>query len=338
MKEEVRMFFQQRFQESKQCRPELNGIRFNSIAQQQNDVLVRHFDEEEIKRDIWECGSEKSPGLDGLNFKFIKQFWQLLKPDILRFLDEFHVNIIFPKGCNASFIALIPKVPDPQSLNEYIPISLIGCVYKIVVKLLANRLKKVMSDIIDERHSAFIGGRHLLHSVIIANEAVEEARRCQKSCLVFKVDYERAYDSVSWDFLTYMLRRLGFCTKWIHWIEGCLKSVSVSILVDGSPTSEFIPQRGIRQGDSLASLLFNIVAEALTGLMREAVYKKLFTEFLVGKNNVAVNILQYTDDTIYFGEATMQNVKAIKTIMRSFELASGLNKFCKKLFRGSREI
>ena len=223
-----------------------------------------------------------------------------MKPGILRFLDEFHANGIFPKGCNASFIALIPKVSDPQSLNEYRPILLIGCIYKIMAKLLANRLKKVMSDIIDERQSAFIGGRHLLHSVIIANEVVEEAKRGQKSCIMFKVDYERAYDSVSWDFLTYMLRRLGFCTKWIHWIEGCLKSVSVSILVNGSPTSEFIPQRGIRQGDPLAPLLFNIVAEALTGFMREAVDKKLFIEFLVGKNNVAVSILQYVDDTIFW--------------------------------------
>ncbi|KHN08043.1 hypothetical protein glysoja_023653, partial [Glycine soja] len=70
--------------------------------------------------------------------------WKIFKPDILRFLDEFYVNGIFPKGGNASFIALIPKVPDPQQLSEYIPISLIGCIYKIISKILARRLKKVM--------------------------------------------------------------------------------------------------------------------------------------------------------------------------------------------------
>ena len=98
---------------------------------------------------------------------------------------EFHANGVFPRGSNASFITLIPKLKDPQNLCEYRPISLIGCVYKIVAKLLANRLKKVMPNIIDEKQSAFISGRHLLHSVLIANEAVEEAKRGHKPCLVF---------------------------------------------------------------------------------------------------------------------------------------------------------
>jgi len=247
-----------------------------------------------------------------------------LKPDVLRFIDEFHANGVIPRGANASFIALIPKVTDPQCLNDFRPISLIGCVYKIVAKLLANRLKRAMSSIIDERQSAFIVGRHLLHSVVNANEVVEEARREQKSCMIFKVDFERADDSVSWNFLSYMLRRLGFCKKWILWIEGCLKSTTMSVLVNGSPTTEFVPQKGLRQGDPLAPLLFNIVAEGLTGLMREAVNQEMFTEFFVREKNVPVSILQYVDDTIFFGEANMQNVKTIKSIMRAFELASGL--------------
>lgn len=188
-----------------------------------------------MKSVVWEYGSEKSPGLYGLNFKFIKRFWHILKPDFLRFLDEFYINGTFPRGCNTSFIALIPKMVDPQLLNDYRPISLIGCIYKIVAKLLANRLKKVMPFIIDERQSAFIEGRHLLHSTIIANEVVEEAKRGQKPCIVFKVDYEKTYDSVSWDFLFYILRRMGFCTKWIQWIEGCIKSASISILVNFMP-------------------------------------------------------------------------------------------------------
>ncbi|KHN25581.1 hypothetical protein glysoja_037859, partial [Glycine soja] len=77
---------------------------------------------------------------------------------------------------------------------------------------LANRLKNVMPFIIHERQSTFLEGRHMLHSVLIANEVVDEAKRYQKPCLVFKVDYEKAYDSVSWGFLIYMLKRMGFCS------------------------------------------------------------------------------------------------------------------------------
>ena len=164
----------------------------------------------------------------------------------------------------------------------------------------------------------------MLHSSVIANEVVDEARRGQKLCIVSKVDYEKAYDSISWDFLLYMLRRMGFCSKWIQWVEGCLKSASISVLVSGSPSHEFIPQRGLRQGDPLAPLLFNIVAEALNGLVREAIGKNLYRGFSVGSNNVVISILQYADDTIFFREASMRNVKAIKAILRAFELVSGL--------------
>ena len=269
VKEVVRSFFSQRFKESDFGRPTLDGVHFQTITRQHNDMLVERFQEDEVKRVVWGCGSDKSPGPDGLNFKFIKQFWHIFKPDFLRFLDEFHVNGIFPKGSNASFIALILKVVEPQMLNDYRPISLIGCTYKIVAKILANRLKKVMPLIIHERQTTFIEGRHMLHSVMIANEAVEEAKRCQKPRIVFKVDYEKAYDSVSWEFLIYMMRRMGFCNKWIQWIEGCLKSASISVLVNGSPSSEFLPQKGLRQGDPLSPLLFNIVVEALNGLISQ---------------------------------------------------------------------
>lgn len=205
--------------------------------------------------------------------------------------------------------------------------------YKIVSKLLANRMKKVMPFIIDESQSAFIEGRHLLHSMLIANEVIEEAKRDSKSCLVFKVDFEKAYDSMSWDFLLYMLQRTGFCPKWVKWIEGCLKSASISILVNGSPSAEFIPSRGIRQGDPLAPFLFNVVAEGLNGLLKKAKQENLYKGFQVGRHNVNISILQYANDTIFFGEASMENAIAIKTILRVFELASGLKiNFAKSCF------
>jgi len=129
----------------------------------------------------------------------------------------------WPRGSNASFICLIPKSDNPQQLSDYKLISLVGCVYKIVSKVLAIRLKKVINKVIDIRQSTFLKGWGLSDSVLVVNEVLEEMKRKKKSCVFFKVDYEKTYDSMGWDFIYYMLGRLGFCEKWITWIKVCLE-------------------------------------------------------------------------------------------------------------------
>jgi len=94
-----------------------------------------------------------------------------------------------------------------------------------------------------------------------------------------KLDFEKAYDSVSWEFLFYMMGRIGFCGKWVQWIRACLESTTVSVLVNGSPTKEFKPIRGLRQGDPMAPFLFLIVAQGLSGLVKQATRKKLAIKY-----------------------------------------------------------
>jgi len=109
----------------------------------------------------------------------------------------------------------------------------------------------------------------------MANEVLEKMKRKKISCIFLKVDYIKAYDSISWEFIYYMSGRVGFCDRWINWIKSCLKFVSVSVLVNGSPTKEFIPRKGLRQEDLLAPFLFLIVAEGLAGVLRMADEKHL---------------------------------------------------------------
>jgi len=104
----------------------------------------------------------------------------------------------------------------------------------------------VLPHLIDERQTTFMKGRHILHGVLIANEVIAEAKSRNKSCMVFKVDFEKAYDLVSWGFLNYMMMRMGFCEGWRKWIYGCMSSATISILINGSPTREFAPERGLR--------------------------------------------------------------------------------------------
>jgi len=286
--------------------------------------MITSFTEEEVKDAVWQCGRSKSLGPYGFNFNFIKQCWDVIKTDIMEVVRFFHTTWSFPKGCNASFIALVPKVRDPSSLEHFRPISLVGVVYKIITKVLSLRMKEVMSAVIDGCQSAFLSNKGLLDSVIMANEVLEECRRNQRSGVCFKVDFEKAYDSVRLSFLFDMLRRLDFHEKWIMWVKGCLASSSVSVLVNGSPTEEFKPSRGLRQGDPLAPFLFLVVAEGLAGLVRQALNMEVLRGVKVGKNGIECCLLQFADDTLFLCEDSFNNIFAIKAILRCYEIVSGL--------------
>lgn len=122
-----------------------------------------------------------------------------------------------------------------------------------------------------------------------------------------------------------MMRRFNFCEKWIAWVMGCLDSSFVSVLVNGSPTNEFKMEKGVRQGDPLAPFLFLMVAEGLNGIMRQAVATGNFIPLKIGRTvPVEIALLQFADDALFFGEAQVQNVLALKCVLRCYELVSGM--------------
>jgi hypothetical protein len=121
-----------------------------------------------------------------------------------------------------------------------------------------------------------------------------------------------------------MLGRFGFCLKWRKWMKACVCAGNLSVLVNGNPMEEFSINRGLKQGDSLAPLLFHLGAEGLGGLMRQAVGRSRFQPFLVGNEAMPVSLLQYADDTLCIGEATVDNLWALKAVLRGFEMVSGL--------------
>jgi len=131
-----------------------------------------------------------------------------------------------------------------------------------------------------------------------------------------------------------MLQRLGFYELWIDQVRACLESSSISVLVNGSPTREFKPRRGLRQEDHLASFLFLIVAEGLAGVVRKALEKELLESFTVGEKLVKVNMLQYSDDALFFCKVNPQSVFVIKVMLNCFELTSGLKVNSLKSFIG----
>ena len=146
--------------------------------------------------------------------------------------------------------------------------------YKVISIVLAERMKTVMVKLISREQRTFIKGRSILDGVLIANEMVDFIMSAKKS-LVFKVDFEKAYDSVEWSFLLDGLKSMGFGKKWRGWIEACLKSSTISILINGASTNEFPIERGLRQGNPLAPFLLLIIAEGLHIMVEEAMEKGL---------------------------------------------------------------
>ncbi|GKA02581.1 RNA-directed DNA polymerase, eukaryota, reverse transcriptase zinc-binding domain protein [Tanacetum coccineum] len=139
----------------------------------QQDDLKRDVSNEEIKRAVWDCGTDKSPSPDGFSFGFYRRFWYLIENDVYDVVKYFYTYGVIPKGCNSSFIALIPKSPGANMVKDFRPISLIGSVYKIIAKILENRFVGVLGDIVNEVQYAFIADRQILDGPFILNEVLQ---------------------------------------------------------------------------------------------------------------------------------------------------------------------
>ncbi|GJV32300.1 RNA-directed DNA polymerase, eukaryota [Tanacetum coccineum] len=257
-----------------------------SLNHEQSSLLEWDVTDVEIRRAIWDCGVDKSPGPDGFTFEFIQKIWDLVGMDVCRAVKAFFISSQFPKGCNPSFIALIPKIMDVKLVKEFRPISLIGCQYKIVGKILVNCLSMVIGDLISMEQSAFVRGRQILDGPMILSEVIAWCNHKKNKTMIFKVDFEKAYDSVRWDFLDDIMQQFGFGEKWKGWIMGCLNSSTGSVLVNGSPTKEFKFHRGLCQGHAFSSF--------------------------------------YADDAMFIREWNDFNLHNIVQILQCFYLASGL--------------
>nr|GEY54690.1 RNA-directed DNA polymerase, eukaryota [Tanacetum cinerariifolium] len=162
--------------------------------------LEQNVSNEEINSAVWDYGTNKSPGPDGFTFEFFRRYWKLLEHDILAAVKEFFALGTFPLGCNSSFIALIPKIHDAKVVKDYRPISLIGSLYKIIAKSLANILSFVISDL-TEFQSAFVSNRQILDGLFILNELLSWCKHTKFKAMQWLVrdddddfDVEIVYD------------------------------------------------------------------------------------------------------------------------------------------------
>ncbi|GJW55102.1 RNA-directed DNA polymerase, eukaryota, reverse transcriptase zinc-binding domain protein [Tanacetum coccineum] len=260
------------------------------------EELERDVSREEVKRAVWDCGVEKSPGPDGFTFGFYRRYWNLIEEDVFKAVVWFFHHGMIPAG---------------------------GSVYKVIAKILANRLVTVLEDIVSESQSAFVKDRQILDGPLILNELVQWCKKAKQQSMFFKVDFEKAYDSVRWDYIDIILRKFGFGEKWCKWIGGCLRTSRGSVLVNGSPTNEFQFCRGLKQGDPLSPFLFILVMESLHASFQRVVDAGLFSGIRLD-NSTCISHLFYADDAIFMGQWKSSNIENITRVLDIFHKASGL--------------
>ncbi|KAJ0938299.1 putative RNA-directed DNA polymerase [Helianthus annuus] len=159
--------------------------------------LEPEFSVGEIKAAVFDCGDDWAPGSDGFNFRFFKRFWNLFEGDFVALMTAFFETGFISPGCGSSFIALVPKRKDPEGLSDYRPISLVGVVNKVISKVLANRLKKVLGSVISNSQFAFLRNRFILDGPLIINEVGLWIKNQKKKDFLFKIDFEKAYDNIN---------------------------------------------------------------------------------------------------------------------------------------------
>ncbi|XP_023733277.1 uncharacterized protein LOC111881111 [Lactuca sativa] len=146
----------------------------------------------------------------------------------------------------------------------------------------------------------------------------------KKKILLFKVDFDKAFDSVNWSFHDAIMKQMGYGMKWCNWIHGCLTSSRSLVIVNGSPTKEFSLEKGVMQGDPLSIFLFIIAMEGLNIAMKSTCDKGIFQGLKIPKSNNMVSHLFYADIALFIGEWTENNIKNLARILRCLHISSGL--------------
>jgi hypothetical protein len=224
------------------------------------------------------------------------------------------------------FIVLIPKVASPEELGQFRPINLCNVIFKIISKVVANRLKVVLPEIISKEQSAFVPGRLIIDNIITAYECLhfmKQKKAQDLRCCALKLDMKKAYDRVEWNYLQAITLKLGFHQLLVQLIMRLVSSNSFSVLLNGDCLSSFKPTRGIHQGDPISPYLFLIAAEGLSCLLKSRSQSSELSGIKVVPTAPMVSHLLFADDSLLFFKANRESAAVVKDILQIYCDASG---------------
>ena len=303
----------------------LSPLGFPRIDETDARDLNKQFVAVEVVKAVQSMGKFKAPGPDGFQAVFYQDCWDIVGESVLKFVLSFFATGSLPRDTNNALIALIPKVAKPERITQFRPISLCNVLFKIITKAMVGRLKCVMDKLVGPAQASFIPGRLSMDNIVVIQEAVHSMRRKKgrSGWMLLKLDLEKAYDRIRWDFLEDTLKAAGLSEVWTRWIMNCVSGPSMNLLWNGERTGSFQPRRGLRQGDPLSPYLFVLCMERLCHMIDLSTASKKWKPISISRGGPKLSHICFADDLILFAEASVSQIRIIRGILETFCQASG---------------
>jgi hypothetical protein len=288
------------------------------------EMLERVYTAQEVEKALFQMGPGKAPGVDGFTAGFFQKHWCLLKNSVTAAVLGFLNGGDMPEVINRTILVLIPKVANPDELSNFRPISLCNVIYKLCSKVMANRLRPILNEIVSEEQSAFVPGRLITDNVLIAYECIHYLRnkKGKTGACAIKLDMAKAYDRVEWSYLHAVLVALGFPTSFCNLVMKCVTSVTFLVRVNGILSPSFRPSRGIRQGDPISPYLFLLCSEGLTCMLKACGPQYISRGVRVSRSAPWISHLLFVDDCLIFTQASRRGAERISKILDDYSKGS----------------
>lgn len=286
------------------------------VTGDENGGLTLPFSPEEVHGAIASMKAGSAPGPDGLPVAFFQKFWPVLRPVIMKMFHEFYIGTLDLARLNYGVITLIPKVVGATDIRQFRPITVINVLERIFAKVCAVRLAPIAERIAHPFQSAFLKGRRIHDGILALQEIVHEVRRRRTEGVFLKLDFQKAYDRLDWSFLRLVLERRGFDDRWCSWIMQLVRTGSMAININGEVGPSFRSSRGVRQGDPISPLLFNLAVDALATILdkaRAAGHLRGVVAHLIPGGGVTH--LQYADDIMITVEGSNLDIVNLKFLV-----------------------
>ena len=298
-----------------------------TLNNDQKEFCEANITEQEIKTTINLLKINKSPGDDGIVSEFYKEYWYLIHKEFTRVVQHiFAANTLSPSQYNA-ILTLLYKKGEREDIRNWRPISLLNTDYKIITKILAERLKKVLPSIIHSDQKGFVQGRNIQEANRLLQDIIPYTDQNQMNSAIIFLDYEKAFDRVEWSWTLNCLRKFNFGNKFISWINMIFKNAKTSILTNGFRSTYFRISRSMRQGCPVSPLLFILQAEPLACAIRKSTIIKgiplpVNNQLEGNQEKPEVKINGYVDDTQLF-VSTEDSIVECFNLLKRFEHSSG---------------